>query len=102
MNGDCFNHLTKLKQFLIKLQEKELKFNIENILFAQSELEYFGLWVTLEDVRPTAKQIEAIVYMNPPKNSKTFCRFIGMISYYRDIWVRMPRTLQYFMKFISA
>ena len=54
--GNWTNHLTKLEQVLIKLQEKGLKCNIEKSLFAQSEMEYLGFWVTREGIIPTVKK----------------------------------------------
>ena len=57
--GDWTDHLTQLEKVLKKLQEKGLKYSIERSLFAISEMEYLGFWVTREGVRPTAKTIHS-------------------------------------------
>ena len=44
--GDWTDYLTQLEKVLKKLQEKGLKYSIERSLFAISEMEYLGFWVT--------------------------------------------------------
>ena len=49
-------------------------------------MEYLGFWVTRTGIQPINKKVEAIVNMNPPKNTKEECAFIGIVNYYRDMW----------------
>ena len=43
-----------------KLKRKGLQRNIDNSFFGQTKMEYLGLGVTHDDVKPTNKNIEAI------------------------------------------
>ena len=46
------DHVQKLELTLNKLKEKGLKCNIENSFFGKIEMEYLGLWVTRDGVKP--------------------------------------------------
>ena len=66
--GDWYNHLKNMERVLQNLKDNGLKCNIENSLFGQTQMEYLGLWVTRNEIRPVNKKVEAIVNMTPPKN----------------------------------
>jgi len=87
------DHLDKLEQVLQKLQEAGLKVNASKSFFAREELEYLGYWITQEGIKPLNKKVEAINNLAAPKIQKQLRRFIGMVNYYRDMWVRRSETL---------
>ena len=87
------DHLDKLEQVLQKLQEAGLKVNASKSFFAREELEYLGYWITQEGIKPLNKKVEAINNLAAPKTQKQLRRFIGMVNYYRDMWVRRSETL---------
>ena len=39
------------------------------------------------------KKINAILAISPPKNQKQLRRFLGMINYYRNMWMRRSEVL---------
>ena len=47
------------------LKEEGIQCNIENSFFGQTEMEYLGLWVTCNGVKPINIKIEAIINMVP-------------------------------------
>ena len=51
--GDWIDHVQKLELTLNELKGKGIKFNIENLLFGQTEIEYLGFWVTRDGVKST-------------------------------------------------
>ena len=75
------------------MNEKGLKFNIEEYLFVQTEMEYLGLWVTSNGVKPINRKIEEMNKMNPPTSQKEVRKFIDVINYYRDMWPRRSHML---------
>jgi hypothetical protein len=46
-----------------------------------------------DGIKPQLKKIEAILAINPPTNVKELRRFLGMVQYYRDMWMRRSDML---------
>ena len=44
-------------------------------------------------VKPWSKKIEAIVNMERPKTATELRTFLGMVTYYREIWPRRAHIL---------
>ena len=84
--GDWSDHLEKLEITLQKLKYNRLECNVERSFFLQTEMEYLGLWFTRTGIRPINKKVESILNMKPPKNTKEFSVFIGIVKYFRDMW----------------
>ena len=81
------DHLNKLSKVLSRIQTAGLKINATKSFFAKSELEYLGFWVTRDGIQPLQKKIDAILTIAPPTNQKQLRRFLGMINYYRNMWI---------------
>ena len=92
--GDWDDHLDKLEEILKRLRDAGLKVNAKKSSFGRHELEYLGYWVTREGVQPEPKKVEAIHNIAPPRNKKELRGFIGMVNYYRDIWIRRSDILR--------
>ena len=92
-NGSLMDHLDKLEQVLSRLQEAGLKVNSSKSFFAREELEYLGYWITQEGIKPLSKKVEAINNLAAPKTRKQVRSFVGMINYYRDMWIRRSEVL---------
>ena len=87
------DHLEKLEEVLTRLQAAGLKINAKKSFFGQGELEYLGYWITRNGIQPVAKKVEAIHKIDTPTNKKQLRGFIGMINYYRDMWIRRSHVL---------
>jgi len=81
------DHLEKLEQVLKRLQDAGLKVNASKSFFAREELEYLGYWITQEGIKPLSKKVEAINNIAPPTTRTQVRTFIGMVNYYRDMWI---------------
>ena len=92
-NSSFDDHLEKLDVVLARLREAGLKVNATKSFFARTELEYLGYWITRNGIRPTSKKINAISNIAPPKTKKELRSFIGMVNYYRDMWIRRSHVL---------
>ena len=92
-NGSMEDHLEKLSVVLNKLRDAGLKVNVKKSFFARAELEYLGYWITREGVSPTTTKVNAISNIAPPTNKKDLRGFIGMVNYYRDMWIRRSHVL---------
>jgi len=86
-----------LQPVVVRLSEAGLKINANKSLFAISEIEYLGYWITRDGIQPLPKKVEAIQHIAPPTTQKQVQSFIGLVNYYRDKWpkcseIRAPLT----------
>jgi transposase InsO family protein len=91
--GNFDDHLEKLELVFQRLLKAGLKVNAKKSFFARGELEYLGYWITREGIQPLPKKVEAIQNIAEPTNKKALRSFIGLINYYRDMWVRRSHVL---------
>ena len=50
---------------------------------------------------PVAKKVDAIRQIATPKSIKDVRKFVGMVNYYRDMWIRRSDVLSPLMKLCS-
>jgi hypothetical protein len=86
-------HLQRLELVFSQLSEAGLKVKANKSHFAVSEIEYLGYWITRNGIQPVPKKVEAIQCIAPPTTRKQVQSFIGLISYYRDMWPRRSEIL---------
>jgi predicted aspartyl protease len=91
--GTFDDHLEKLGEVLKRMRNAGLKVNVKKSFFAQCELEYLGYWITKEGISPTTKKVHAISNISTPTSKRELRHFIGMVNYYRDMWVRRSHVL---------
>ena len=91
--GSPDDHLSKLREVLIRLRHAELKVNAAKCSFCATETEYLGYVLTREGIKPQPKKVEAILALTQPQNVKLLRRFLGMVQYYRDLWARRSKML---------
>lgn len=92
-SGDFDDHLDKVEMVFQRLDVAGLKVNIGKSFFARGELEYLGYMITREGVQPVTKKIDAILAIAEPKTKKELRSFVGMVNYYRDMWIRRSHLL---------
>ena len=92
-SGSLGDHLEKLSEVFKRLRSAGLKVNANKSFFARGELEYLGYWITREGIQPVTKKIDAISKIAPPENKRELRRFIGLVNYYRDMWIRRSHVL---------
>jgi hypothetical protein len=59
----------------------------------KTALEYLGFFITRNGIQPIPKKVDAILNIREIKNKRELRRFIGLINYYRDMWVRRSHIL---------
>ena len=91
--SDWQDHLHHLEIIFQRLQQVGLKINARKSFFGKEELEYLGYWITCMGVQPVSTKVEAIKNIALPKTKKKLCRFIGIVNYYRDMWIRRSDVL---------
>ena len=84
--GSRTEHLSILKEMFTRLHKAGLKVNARKYCFGPHKFDYLGYHVTCDGVMPIPKKVEAIQALADPKTCKQLRQFIGMISFYRDMW----------------
>ncbi len=87
------DHLDKLEEVLKRLGNVGLKVNAAKSFFFTHEIEYLGYMLTRGGIKPQIKKVQAILAINLPNNVKELRHFLGMIQYYRDMWVKCSEML---------
>jgi hypothetical protein len=91
--GTYEEHLTELDEVLLRLRKAGLKVNAEKSRFCTGELEYLGYWITRDGIKPLPDKVHAIQKIAEPTNKKQLRGFIGIVNYYRDMWIRRSHVL---------
>jgi hypothetical protein len=65
-----------------------LRENAEKSTFCAGEIEYLGYWISKSGIQPIPKKVEAINNIVLPATRRDLRRFIGMVDYYRDMWIQ--------------
>ena len=99
--GSWTEHLTVLEEMFTRLQKAGLKVNASKYCFGAHKFDYLGYHVTREGVMPIPKKVEAIQALAVPKHRKQLRQFIGMITFYRDMWQKRSELLAPFTALTS-
>jgi len=91
--GTLEDRLEKLREVLRRLRGAGLKVNATKSFFCTHKIEYLGYILTREGIKPQPKKVQAILALNPPHNVKELWHFLGMVQYYRDMWVKRSEML---------
>lgn len=76
-------HLNSLKLVFQRLQDNNLKIQLDKSEFLQKTVEFLGHVVTPEGIKPNPKKIKTILNFPIPRNPKEIKSFLGLIGYYR-------------------
>jgi hypothetical protein len=87
------DHLDKIEQAFVQSRYTGLKVNAAKLFFCTQETEYLRYILTRGGVRPQPKKVQAVLALNPPKIVKELQQFLGMVQYYRDMWVKRSEIL---------
>ena len=87
------DHLYKLDTVFTWLGEAGLKLNGNKSFFGRSEIEHLGFWITRAGIQPIPKKVNAIRDIATPKTVRDVRKFVGMVNYYRDMWIRRSYVL---------
>lgn len=72
----------KLEEVLERLNQYNVKLNLEKSEFFKSEVEYLGHLLTDEGLKPCENKVKAIKEAPAPKNLTQLKSYLGMINYY--------------------
>ena len=76
-------HYADLEKVLRILHEHNLRISLDKCVFDQPEIDFLGYLVTPAGIRPPTNKVTDIAKLQPPKNSTSLRRFLGMVGFYR-------------------
>jgi hypothetical protein len=91
--GSWEDHLEKLDEVLDRINKAGLKVNAAKSFFGRDSLEYLGYQITRSGIKPQEKKVQAILNIKAPTTKKQLRSFIGIVNYYRDMWIRRSEIL---------
>jgi len=91
--GTLDDHIEKIEIVLARLRDAGLKVNAAKSFFCTHEIEYLGYILTREGKIPQNKKVQPILALNPPNSVQEIRPFLGMVQYYRDMWVKRSEML---------
>ena len=76
-------HLERLTNVFLKLQDAGLKLKTEKCKFVQKAVKYLGHVVSAEGICPDPAKTEVVVSYPVPTSAKEVKQFMGLCNYYR-------------------
>ena len=92
--GSFDDHYKLVDEVLTHLGKAGLKCKMRKCKFFAKEFDYLGHVITQEGITPCQKKIEAILKIEVPRTVNQLCRFIGMVSYYCDMYLRRSELIR--------
>ena len=75
------DHDEKLRQFLTRCRQKNIKLNADKLKLRQKEATYIGHLLTADGLRIDPEKVRAIEQMPKPTDVKAVQRLLGMVNY---------------------
>ena len=79
------DHLSKLRQVLLHLQDVNLRVNGNRSFFAIDEVKYLGYVLSRDGIKPMPGKVSAILVSEAHFYVKEFQKILEVVQYYRDL-----------------
>ena len=86
-------HVSMIDQVCKRLNEAGFKVNPNKCFWAKQEVPFLGYLMTPDGLKPLKSKINAIMAMKKPENIKQLRSFLGLVTFYRDMWPKRSHIL---------
>ena len=80
-------HMVRVKEFLQRCRERNLKLNGKKCLIGCKETKFLGHIVSEKGIGPDPEKVKKVQDMLPPRDVGQLRTFLGLVNYYRN-WIR--------------
>ena len=87
-----------MKKVLQKLEDCEFTVNLTKCRWATKETDYLEFHLTTNGIKPIPSKVEVIIKIARPTTTKQVRSFIGLINYYKDMWLQRAHILSPLME----
>lgn len=84
------DHNEKLRKFMNRCREKNIKLNTEKFQLRQQEVPYIGHLLTGDGLKIDPEKIQALKDILRPTDVKGIQRIMGMVNYLSKFYVHLP------------
>lgn len=77
------DHLNELDKVLTRLENHNLKINLEKCIFGNTSVNYLGFVLTPKGITPGSNKLKAIQEATPPTDVKMIRSFLGLCNFFR-------------------
>lgn len=74
-------HEVALQAVLDRARKFNVKFNLSKLQFKQNRVQFLGLIISADGIRPAPKHMRAIAEMPPPADKSAVLRFLGLVKF---------------------
>ena len=87
------DHLIVFDKVCKQLENKYFSVNPLKCEFGVKESDFLVHWLTPKGVKPLGENIQGIIDMEAPTNLSQLRSFLGMVTYYQDMWPKRSHIL---------
>ena len=76
-----------------RLIEMGMQVNPRKITWATDKVDYLGVTITRDGIKPQKEKIQAILKIKEPENQKQVRHFVGLVNFYKRFYKERSKTL---------
>ena len=92
-SDSCDHHIDLINNICTIAEQARYKVNPNKCDWAKQEMEFLGYLITPDGLKPLRSKINAILAVKKPRNLKQLQSFLGLVTFYHDMWPQRSHVL---------